>query len=303
MKALRVRMGLDQPIPVQLVRFFGQCIAGDLGTDLFSRRSVTSIVLENLPYTLSLIAAGSAGRRLLGIPLGCYSAIRRNSFIDKLTGVISVGTISIPSFVVGDLCDPVLRHQARLVAGDRRRRARRSLDQAVHLIMPALRPRTRLGRLSLAHRARLDARGHGRKPYPHGARLRSAGVPDRVPMRCALPSCRPSRCSRSRSAACLSSAVFVETDLRPAGHRQAHRRLPPTCATFPSCRAACCHRGAVRARHADLRPPHCLARPPCPFNPLTSARRAAPRRSPAAALMAPAARRPAWPSRDFCSCC
>jgi peptide/nickel transport system permease protein len=98
---LRQRMGLDQPIPVQLLRFFGNAATGDLGLDLFSRRPVSHIVLENLPYTLALIAAGLGWAVLIGIPLGCYSALHRNTVVDKLTGVISVAAISIPSFVVG----------------------------------------------------------------------------------------------------------------------------------------------------------------------------------------------------------
>lgn len=97
---LNQEMGLDQPVPVQLVRFFGRIVQGDFGTDLWSQRPVGAIVMENLPYTLVLIATGLGWSALVGIPLGCYSAIRRNTFIDKLTGVLSVGTISIPSFVV-----------------------------------------------------------------------------------------------------------------------------------------------------------------------------------------------------------
>lgn len=97
----RLEMGLDQPIPVRLANFFGMVLHGNLGNDLFSKRPVTTMVLEVLPHTLSLIAAGLGWAVLLGIPLGCYSAVRRNSFMDKFTAVISVGTISIPSFVVG----------------------------------------------------------------------------------------------------------------------------------------------------------------------------------------------------------
>jgi peptide/nickel transport system permease protein len=97
---LEKEMGLDQPVPVQLMKFLGRAATGDLGTDVWSKRSVGTIVMENLPYTLILIMTGLGWAALVGIPLGCYSAIRRNSFIDKFTGVISVGTISIPSFVV-----------------------------------------------------------------------------------------------------------------------------------------------------------------------------------------------------------
>jgi peptide/nickel transport system permease protein len=97
---LNHELGLDQPLPLQLVHFLGRVAQGDLGTDLWSQRGVGTMVLESLPYTLVLIAAGLGWAALVGIPLGCYSAIRRNSWMDRLTGVLSVGTISIPSFVV-----------------------------------------------------------------------------------------------------------------------------------------------------------------------------------------------------------
>ena len=93
-------LGLNDAIIVQLGTFFGRLLQGNLGTDLWSKRPVAMMVMENLPYTLVLIGIGLGWAALLGIPLGCMSAVRRNSFIDKLTGVISVGTISIPSFVV-----------------------------------------------------------------------------------------------------------------------------------------------------------------------------------------------------------
>ena len=96
----RVAMGLDRPLPIQLLTFFGNVLQGDLGQDVFTRRSVARIVFEQLPYTLVLIAVSILWAALLGIVLGCYSAIRRNSWIDKFAGVLSVGTISIPAFVM-----------------------------------------------------------------------------------------------------------------------------------------------------------------------------------------------------------
>ena len=97
---LQHELGLDQPVPVQLAHFLGRVVHGDLGTDMWTQRSVTTIVLENLPNTLVLIGTGLGWAVLIGIPLGCYSAIRRNSWIDKTTAVLAVGTISVPSFVV-----------------------------------------------------------------------------------------------------------------------------------------------------------------------------------------------------------
>mgnify|MGYP001205267686 CR=1 FL=1 len=97
---LRVEMMLDRPVPVQLATFFGRVVTGDLGTDVWTKRPVSQIVLEALPYTIVLAVTGLGWAILLGVPLGCYSAVRRNSLIDKLTGILSVSAIAMPSFVV-----------------------------------------------------------------------------------------------------------------------------------------------------------------------------------------------------------
>jgi peptide/nickel transport system permease protein len=98
--SFRARMGLDQPIYVQLLRFVGQILRGDLGTDVMTNRSVALTIMEVLPYTLGLIVGAMSWSILLGIPLGCFAAIRRNSLLDRITGVFSVATITVPSFVV-----------------------------------------------------------------------------------------------------------------------------------------------------------------------------------------------------------
>ena len=96
----REAMGLDKPLPVQIVTFFGNILRGDLGQDVFTGREVSQIVFEQLPYTLILITVSILWAAVLGIALGCYSALRRNTWLDTLTGVLSVGTISIPAFVM-----------------------------------------------------------------------------------------------------------------------------------------------------------------------------------------------------------
>jgi len=98
--ALRAEMGLDQPLPLQIAGFFWDLLHGDLGYDVFSDRPVSQIVFERLPHTITLILTSIAWAAVIGIPLGCYSAIRRNTLIDKITGVLSVSTIAIPSFVM-----------------------------------------------------------------------------------------------------------------------------------------------------------------------------------------------------------
>lgn len=97
---LHETMGLDRPLPVQIVTFFSDVIRGDMGTDVFTQRPVSQIVFGEMPYTIVLILTSITWAALVGIPLGCYSAIRRNSVVDKVIGVLSVGTIAIPSFVM-----------------------------------------------------------------------------------------------------------------------------------------------------------------------------------------------------------
>lgn len=96
----RVRMGLDRPIPVQFARFVGNALRGDLGTDVWSRQPVARLVWLALPHTAALTALGIGWAILLGIPLGCFSALRRGSWLDRVTGVLSVSAIAIPSFIV-----------------------------------------------------------------------------------------------------------------------------------------------------------------------------------------------------------
>ena len=98
--ALEARMGLDKPLPAQIGLFFMNMLRGDLGIDVFSNRAVTDIVLGQVPYTLTLISFSIFWSATMGILLGCYSAVNKNSFGDRLTGIVSVSVIAMPAFVV-----------------------------------------------------------------------------------------------------------------------------------------------------------------------------------------------------------
>lgn len=97
---LRTRMGLDEPPWVQLGIYFSDLAQGDLGVDVMTGRQVSTIVAEQLPYTLVLILTAIFWAALIGIPMGCYSAVRRNTLIDRITGVLSVSVIAVPAFVM-----------------------------------------------------------------------------------------------------------------------------------------------------------------------------------------------------------
>jgi peptide/nickel transport system permease protein len=93
-------MGLDQPIPVRLIRFFARVMRGDLGSDVISGRPVSAIIAAVLPYTLVLTASAIGLAVLLGVPLGVFAATRPGSIADSLLAFVSVAFIAMPSFVV-----------------------------------------------------------------------------------------------------------------------------------------------------------------------------------------------------------
>lgn len=97
---LTARMGLDQPVVVQIWNFFRNAATGDLGFDVWSRRPVLAVILEVFPRTLvlGLVALGWAVG--LGVALGCLAVVWRGRPVDRLLGVLSVGMIAVPSFVV-----------------------------------------------------------------------------------------------------------------------------------------------------------------------------------------------------------
>jgi peptide/nickel transport system permease protein len=131
------RMGLDRPMPVQLVLFIANVARGDFGRDVFTNQPVLDLVLSQLPYSLALAGAAIGWAVLIGIPLGCFSAVARGTWIDRVTGILSVGTIAIPSFVVAlyaMLAFAVnLRWFPALGAG----KPGDFLDQLWHLVLPA----------------------------------------------------------------------------------------------------------------------------------------------------------------------
>ena len=98
--AFRERMGLDQPLFVQFAKFLAHTLQGDLGRDVFTEDSVAAIVFRELPHTFALAGAGLGWAVLVGVPLGCFSAAHRNTWLDRATGVASVSAIAVPSFVV-----------------------------------------------------------------------------------------------------------------------------------------------------------------------------------------------------------
>jgi len=98
---VRAAMDLDKPIHEQLGLALLSLARGDLGTDIFTGRAISELVGAALPHTLILAWTSLALAALIGIPLGVYSATHPDSWLDRVTAVISISFITIPSYVAG----------------------------------------------------------------------------------------------------------------------------------------------------------------------------------------------------------
>ncbi len=129
-------MGLDQPVPIRFVRFFGHLLQGDLGTDVVSGRRVVDSVAAVLPFTVFLTFASIVLAVLIGVPLGAFAATHPGSLADTLLAVLSVAFIAIPSFVIAILLLVVFSVWLDWLPVLGTARDGDILDQARHLILP-----------------------------------------------------------------------------------------------------------------------------------------------------------------------
>jgi peptide/nickel transport system permease protein len=97
----RERMGLNDSIPVQFIRYLGNLAQGNLGNSFRTNETVSSIVLLRLPMTMELAFCAMLFATVVGIPLGIIAAIRRNSTTDVLTMMTANVGVSMPVFFLG----------------------------------------------------------------------------------------------------------------------------------------------------------------------------------------------------------
>jgi ABC-type dipeptide/oligopeptide/nickel transport system permease component len=100
-EAVRQRLGLDKPLPVQFALYMSHIAQGDLGESILNKRDVSGMIREKLWVTAQLGLASFALTYLLGIPLGTIAALNRNRISDWLTMVIALLGVSMPAFWLG----------------------------------------------------------------------------------------------------------------------------------------------------------------------------------------------------------
>src|SRR5512136_1383624 len=134
----RVKMGLDQPVPVQVARFVWNVLHGTFGTDAITGREIGDLIAGDLPHTLILAWSSLGLAVLVGVPLGVYSATHPDSWLDRLTAIISISFITIPSYVAGLFLLLVFAVQFRMMPAIGVGDPGNVLDYVKHLILPAL---------------------------------------------------------------------------------------------------------------------------------------------------------------------
>jgi peptide/nickel transport system permease protein len=110
---IRERLGLDDPLPIQFVRWAAGVVQGDLGVSIFSNEPVLKLIGERLEPTLSLTLTTLVFAVVLAVSFGVIAAARAGSLIDRALMGFSVLGFSVPVFVVGYLLVYVFSIQLR----------------------------------------------------------------------------------------------------------------------------------------------------------------------------------------------
>jgi peptide/nickel transport system permease protein len=99
-EALRERLGLNDPVPVQYLRWLGLAVQGDLGYSFFSKQPVLKMIGERLPLTLTLTITAEIFVVIVSLTLGILSALRQYSFLDNIITSVSFVGFSMPIFFI-----------------------------------------------------------------------------------------------------------------------------------------------------------------------------------------------------------
>jgi peptide/nickel transport system permease protein len=98
---LRVQLGIDRPLPVQLGRWYWRLLHGDLGTSIFLRRPVVEAILDRAEPTILLTTGAMLVAVLVGVPAGIVSARRHGGLVDQTLMVVAMLGTSVPNFLLG----------------------------------------------------------------------------------------------------------------------------------------------------------------------------------------------------------
>lgn len=142
---IKENLGLNDPVWKRYFVWVGNVAQGDLGISLKNYRPVTTTIMQKLPNTLVLTGVALALAMIIAIPVGVYSAVKRNTWFDNTATAISVAGFSIPTFWFGLMLVLIVAVKFRewglpsLPAGGAYdlRNGGGFFDRVEHLILPA----------------------------------------------------------------------------------------------------------------------------------------------------------------------
>ena len=103
LEVVRKRLGLDQPVPVQYVRFLGRLVRGDLGESFLTSEPVVNVIRRGFPVTASLALGAAALWLVIGVVTGVIAATRPRSLFDRALTGVALFFYSMPPFLLGEL--------------------------------------------------------------------------------------------------------------------------------------------------------------------------------------------------------
>ena len=98
---IRQKLGLDDLVLTQYTRFIGNVLQGDFGLSYRIKRPVSTLILERLPATLELVFVSALIALVVGIGLGVYTGIKRDTWVSRTVMAVSLVGVSLPTFIIG----------------------------------------------------------------------------------------------------------------------------------------------------------------------------------------------------------
>jgi peptide/nickel transport system permease protein len=99
--SLRLKFGLDDPVPVRYLHWLNAMVHGDWGFSFVSRVNVDALILQRLPTTIGVIGASQILALLIALPVGVYAATRPYSIFDQIASTFALIGFSLPPFFTG----------------------------------------------------------------------------------------------------------------------------------------------------------------------------------------------------------
>ena len=130
-ETLRDQLGLNDPLIIQYIRYFGDLLQGDWGTSLFSKKPVFEEIMERVPATMELMFGAMVVTILVAMPLGLIAAVKKGTWIDQGSMIFSLLGVSIPNFWLGPMLILLFSIHFDLLPVNER-------GGLEHLILPAL---------------------------------------------------------------------------------------------------------------------------------------------------------------------